>query len=202
MKVVKSSLLAVICMCLAVSVFAQNPVNVDEAKAAGKADYVKIYDAGGDYKVDLPYDCSFYTSRTLLAAYISGINEAKKQKNNAVRPANAIRMYVFNKLVDPNTKTNLNERLTRLSAEATWELLLPAGETIITSETKPNVKAFADAYQAKYKDNKNYQGFISQARKHGLLPLSQTAVERSVGKVFSNLGDFLTMTDGVLRTNF
>jgi len=184
MKVVKSSLLAVMCMCLAVSVFAKNPSSASDALAAGKADYVKIYDAGGDYKVELPYDYQFYTNRTLLAAYISGVNEAKKVKNNEVKPANAIRMYVFNKLVDPDNQTSLRERLTRLSAKATWELLLPSGETTTTPGTSENVQKFAALCKKKYENDKaalrDWDDFVYYGKWHGLIPLDDTVWLRAL----------------------
>jgi len=194
MKAVKSSLLAVMCMCLAISVFAQQqPRTANGALNAGKADYNKIYELGKDFQVEkmseyVPYNYEFFTNYELFSAYIDGVNRAKAEKNDK-GPSNQIKLFVFNKLVAPKNDAMRQTRLSLLSARANWELLLPRGEMVVTQETKNNAEQFAEVCEKAYKDNSvaenQLKNFVSNAQYYGLIALDENLWTK-IGRCWAN----------------
>jgi len=194
MKAVKSSLLAVMCMCLAISVFAQQPKTEVGAFHAGEADYNRIYELGKEFKEDkmaeyVPYNYEFFTSHALLTNYIKGVNKAKAAKNDK-GPANKIKLFVFNKLVSTQSDAMRQTRLSLLSIPANWEVLLPKGEVVVTQETKNNTQKFAEVCENAYKDNSvaenQLKNFVSNAQSYGLIEYNEESLLSKIGRCWEN----------------
>jgi len=182
MKEVKNMLLAVMCMCFAMSAFAENPANLQEAEEAGKSDYLSVYrNAEKDVAQLIPYDYSFFSNQTLLAAYMTGVDQEKTHLQNN-QPANLIEAFVFNKMVAP-VNESMDIRLEALSTKAYWEIVLakPIKSGMkVTKEMKDNTQELVNLCQKIYESNDENLckcvDFHELAESYGLVDLPESEV--------------------------